>query len=591
VGIGTTATPETALDVNGVITKNGTLSKTVSYNVATATNVTIILPNGGTALVNGFVYKFNLATQATGTLTGASYIVYQTGVGTWASKLVSSNGNTSNHPLLQISGTNVQIYHNHAATYPIGVLAEATQTGNVTTISPNYFGLEGAITNNAGNLGIGTTTPTVPLHIVAPGTIGLDTVMKLGIADSSDYLLLQNNTSTATNFDPTFFGVTPRAGGYPLTFVAAVTTGNDTGSAPLVNFQARVGNESSGAVVTTRDLFNFSNFGTSVMRILANGNVGIGTSSPVAKLHVANGNQYIQDTTSSVVRGIFFTPSDNSLRNYVQGYQTSTTSTDYLQLGSFYGSIQLATGSPGSPTARLTVLNGGNVGIGTTNPTSTLDVLGSFAVRDAVAPRITMSFDGAISRISTVASGGWSLESNHTSAPPMVFKLGDGTTLSERMRILQNGNVGIGTTSPSYALDVAGTARATAYLYSSDARLKNNIQTLPNALEKLNLLRGVEFNWKKSKERTMGFIAQEVEKIFPYLVKTDPKTNLKSVEYANILAVVVEAVKSLNEQFRIQNNLMSQKMNSLERENDLLKKQNKQLELRLERLEKKAGIL
>lgn len=141
------------------------MTKLNSYAVPSGSSAVITLPTGGTSLNNGWAYKFQLAIQATATATGASYIVYQTGVGVWAAKLVSANGNTSNHPLLQISGTNVQVYHNHGSTYTIGVISEAFQTNNTTVLSPQFFGLEGAMTNLAGNIGIGTITPTKRLDV------------------------------------------------------------------------------------------------------------------------------------------------------------------------------------------------------------------------------------------------------------------------------------------------------------------------------------------------------------------------------------------------------------------------------------------
>jgi hypothetical protein len=82
-------------------------------------------------------------------------------------------------------------------------------------------------------------------------------------------------------------------------------------------------------------------------------------------------------------------------------------------------------------------------------------------------------------------------------------------------------------------------------------------------LDKVKQLRGVTFNWKdKTKDSTqqIGFIAQEVEKIFPQLVKTD-KDGMKSVAYSNITAVLVEAVKE-----------QQQQIDELKREIDELKK-------------------
>jgi hypothetical protein len=91
----------------------------------------------------------------------------------------------------------------------------------------------------------------------------------------------------------------------------------------------------------------------------------------------------------------------------------------------------------------------------------------------------------------------------------------------------------------------AGTITASAFTYSSDQRLKENVHTLTNALEKITSLRGVAFDWKTDQREDLGVIAQEVEKVFPELVHTDPVNGLKSVEYANLVAPLIESVKTL----------------------------------------------
>ena len=76
----------------------------------------------------------------------------------------------------------------------------------------------------------------------------------------------------------------------------------------------------------------------------------------------------------------------------------------------------------------------------------------------------------------------------------------------------------------------------------SDQNLKENIRTLENPLEKLILINGVSFNWRHSKESSIGVIAQEVEEIFPELVNTN---EFKSVNYNGLIGVLIEAVKEL----------------------------------------------
>jgi len=117
--------------------------------------------------------------------------------------------------------------------------------------------------------------------------------------------------------------------------------------------------------------------------------------------------------------------------------------------------------------------------------------------------------------------------------------------------LLIPGSIGVGTLIPSEKLDVAGNVIATAFLYSSDERLKDNIAPLTNTAEKIQALQGVSFNWEKDGKESIGFIAQDVEKIFPSLVATNPTTGMKSVQYAGIIAPLVETVKEQQKQIDI----------------------------------------
>ncbi len=108
---------------------------------------------------------------------------------------------------------------------------------------------------------------------------------------------------------------------------------------------------------------------------------------------------------------------------------------------------------------------------------------------------------------------------------------------------LANGMVGIGTITPSQKLEVSGNVLATSYMTSSDRSLKENIIPLPDALAKILSLRGYSFNWKKDGREDIGIIAQEVEAVYPEIVHTDPNTGTKSVEYANLIAPMIEAMR------------------------------------------------
>ena len=110
------------------------------------------------------------------------------------------------------------------------------------------------------------------------------------------------------------------------------------------------------------------------------------------------------------------------------------------------------------------------------------------------------------------------------------------------------GRVGIGTANPGEKLEVAGNVKASAFLYSSDIRLKKNIKKIPDALGKILKLEGVSFEWNENNKEDVGLIAQDVEKVFSELVSTDKNTGLKSVQYGNLVAPLIESIKQQQQQ-------------------------------------------
>jgi hypothetical protein len=76
----------------------------------------------------------------------------------------------------------------------------------------------------------------------------------------------------------------------------------------------------------------------------------------------------------------------------------------------------------------------------------------------------------------------------------------------------------------------------------SDINSKENIETIANSLEKVLRMRGVSFVWKDNKNKSIGIIAQEIEKVVPEIVNTD-SGGVKSVNYDSIIGLLIEAIK------------------------------------------------
>lgn len=193
----------------------------------------------------------------------------------------------------------------------------------------------------------------------------------------------------------------------------------------------------------------------------------------------------------------------------------------------------------------LVVKGNGDVGIGTANPQSKLHLTG---VNSCFTRVEAIGF----SSIFLGASGNIGVIYTNNSAPIIIDPAAEvilRTSSTERMRISTGGNVGIGTTSPSYKLHVDGTIYATGDVIAySDARVKTNIRPIENVIERINNSRGVIYD-RTDIESTnnIGFIAQELEQQFPELVKTD-KEGKKSVAYQNAVAILFEAIKEQQKQ-------------------------------------------
>lgn len=131
----------------------------------------------------------------------------------------------------------------------------------------------------------------------------------------------------------------------------------------------------------------------------------------------------------------------------------------------------------------------------------------------------------------------------------------------------QNGGfVSIGYPTPSIPggglVDINGvTNSAGGYTSFSDATLKNSVVTIPDGLKKINDLRAVTFKWNKTNGAAMegthaGFIAQEVEKVIPEVVKTQP-SGLKSMNYDEIIPYLVSAVQSQQQQIHYMDSVIT----------------------------------
>jgi hypothetical protein len=279
---------------------------------------------------------------------------------------------------------------------------------------------------------------------------------------------------------------------------------------------------------------------------VADKNVGVGTLDPQAALHIRKniGAEVILDTIddANVGAGIQFARQGTQF-GYILGARGS--GQEYVGIGYMADAYGRSGGNKNIltvDTKNQSVVVSGRNGDNNTFPT-----------RDPFYGSLyTLDVDGTAKVQSLDIGGGGSRK---TEWKVQGTKNGYAIMNTDRkvydMWIRDsNGNVGIGKTGPYYKLDVDGIVRADSYRYNSDRRLKNQIAPLSQTLEKITSLQGVSFYWKDkstSQGKNIGLIAQDVEQVFPEAVSTDD-SGIKSVDYASLVAPLIEAVKEQQEE-------------------------------------------
>jgi hypothetical protein len=180
-----------------------------------------------------------------------------------------------------------------------------------------------------------------------------------------------------------------------------------------------------------------------------------------------------------------------------------------------------------------------------------------------------------------VNNGRWALEYYEAAGGLNFWKPWPNPNSGDGFLFLKdNGNVGVGMTNPSYKLDVNGIIRANNVSVSSDERLKTNIVPLKESINKLILLNAKIYNKSllvnspisgytekdsikllsnkpnpetqlgATDNKEFGFIAQELQKVYPELVSQDNE-GIYSVNYIGLIPVLVEAIKEQQAQINI----------------------------------------
>ena len=376
-----------------------------------------------------------------------------------------------------------------------------------------------------GNVGIGTASPGGILHVT-----------KNAANPEFSAVVFANTGIGSSGVEIRTAAVNTAGGGYPYLDFTRGSTNDNAGGTP--DGTARIWNAMDG----TNKMFFGLNYPDTTrpdqakVTIQENGNVGIGTTEPAAKLVV------VGNADTNMPAATIFTPTGYPL--VVQGDAISSTDlSTYLFIsdktsGETWGLQALNNGDFGihqaSHATWMTVQKDtGSVGIGTMEPQTKLDIRGHVFMDDGNGAAVFYKPRGNNSASST--ANFYFREEETTGSP----NLGSGS------------NPGI----DLFLINDDGTYWSKGGVQTSDLRYKKNIQTINSAPDIISKIRGVKFEWNADEYPKKAFptgehygvIAQEIEKIIPEIVKEGPDGE-KSIAYTELIPILIEAIKTQQKQ-------------------------------------------
>ena len=388
-----------------------------------------------------------------------------------------------------------------------------------------------------------------------------------------------------TNLNYTTDGALTLTTNQPATFTtpqkAWLLTGN-AGTNPAANFLGTTDNQDV--------IFRTNN--TEKVRLLTNGNVGIGITSPNALLHVSAPSTTAPSLTWNSVAGQILRNEGSELAIglsnaspfpfYLQARTNANTGRD-LSINPLGGNVGIGTTSPvyrldvegdvefGAATSNLEFIQngttfeirhhdpgvawnnislnpyGGNVGIGTAAPQEKLHINGL-----ANTTFIKMT-DGT--RFLDIKLGN-SFQSHNNNDGIVYFEVGGTETYMFGGNVFPDANGGRDLGSSAYRWREIFAANGT--INTSDLRLKKDIQTFAYGLNQVMQMNPVSFLWKDGGEgRKLGFIAQELQQLVPEVISVGKDENKTlGVFYSDLIPVLVKAIQEQHQQVE---NLKAQK--------------------------------
>jgi len=426
------------------------------------------------------------------------------------------------------------------------------------------------------NVGINTTSASEKLVVYGTsstrprllvGQITTSTIL-YSTYNTQDTPSIEVNTSSTSGFAGLTMSNSNNTSGNTLGVISFSAAGTSAGDKRGAIIGSNLESASTSSVSANLIFYtNNANTLAERMRITSAGNVGIGTTTPSSSAGWTPTLVLNATSAALIIKGI--NGQENSFGSsdslYIDCLGSSTASNNNIIFRTSN------TNSNFSATERMRITSTGTVGIGVTpsawSQFTALQLGGN--TYNAIATSnnylniaANSYFDGSNFRY---ISSSFSTRYQQSDGTHIWYIAGSGTagntvSYSAPLMIATSGNLLVGTQSDNgERLYVSGAIRATGSITAnSDIRLKSNITKIENALEKVGQISGYTYNTTYDDKRHGGVIAQEMQKVFPEIVNTG-NDGLMGVEYGNISALLIEAIKEQNTKIKNLETLLASK--------------------------------